>query len=228
MTYLWILFIVGGWKRRMTFTLPTMSEILDVYPLFIPVKRSLNRLTLNSSFRPALKPGPLESKVLTINPFTPKSAKLKTEEKTFCKTVKNKHYHLKILLHSFYLNGHTLGFHPQTTTTFIDSRFDSRSERVKARSNGHNILTTFVVTMPGQTATTTSQHFKNKRNVVTILRQSLKEFKLVTTPHNIVERGGQTLSTLAPNKCCENVVTNVVTLWSGLLATMSSPKRCEL
>ena len=42
-----------------------------------------------------------------------------------------------------------------------------------------------LLTMPGQTASTsTSQHFKNKRNVVTMLRQSLKEFKLVSTCHN--------------------------------------------
>ena len=38
----------------------------------------------------------------------------------------------------------------------------------------------------------------------------------VTTPHNVVERGGQTVSTSAHNKCCENVVTNVVTVSSGL------------
>ena len=39
---------------------------------------------------------------------------------------------MKELLKSFHLNGHTLGFHPQTQnvhrTTFIDSRFDSGSE----------------------------------------------------------------------------------------------------
>ena len=41
--------------------------------------------------------------------------------------------HIKVLLNSFHLNGHTLGFHPltQVTTTLIDSRFDSESERVK-------------------------------------------------------------------------------------------------
>ena len=42
---------------------------------------------------------------------------------------------MKVLLDSFHMNGHTLEFHPQTgskfTTTFIDSRFDSRDERVK-------------------------------------------------------------------------------------------------
>jgi len=26
----------------------------------------------------------------------------------------NKQYHMKVLLNSFHLNGHTLGFHPQT------------------------------------------------------------------------------------------------------------------
>ena len=32
-----------------------------------------------------------------------------------CKIVNNKkQYHLKVLLNSFHLNGHTLGFHPQT------------------------------------------------------------------------------------------------------------------
>ena len=30
----------------------------------------------------------------------------------FCKII-NK-YHMKVLLNSFHLNGHTLGFHPQT------------------------------------------------------------------------------------------------------------------
>ena len=42
----------------------------------------------------------------SINPFTPKSAKLKTEE--------NKQRHINVLLSSFHVNGHTLGFHPQT------------------------------------------------------------------------------------------------------------------
>ena len=35
-----------------------------------------------------------------------------------------------------------------------------------------------------------------------------------TTPHNIVERGGQTVSTSALNKCWENVLTNVMTAGS--------------
>ena len=41
-----------------------------------------------------------------------------------------------------------------------------------------------VETIPGQTASTISQHFNNKRNVVKMLRQSLNEFKLVSTCHN--------------------------------------------
>ena len=43
--------------------------------------------------------------------------KFKTEEKSwisFCQIVKNKQYHIKLLLDSFHLNGHTLGFYPQT------------------------------------------------------------------------------------------------------------------
>ena len=63
---------------------------------------------------------------LPFNPFIPKSAKPTTE---------NKQHHLKVLLNSFNLNGHTLGFHPQTWKLephcFLDSRFDSGSERVK-------------------------------------------------------------------------------------------------
>ena len=35
---------------------------------------------------------------------------------SFCKIINNKQYHLKVLLNSFHLNGHTLGFHPQTQT----------------------------------------------------------------------------------------------------------------
>ena len=101
---------------------------------------------------------------------------------------------------------------------------------VKARSNGHNILTTFVVTccdMPIQTATTTSQHFKNKRNCCEDVET---KFKRIQTHHNmsqhvkkkeeeekkkchnIVVRGGQTVSISAHDKGCENVVRNVVTV----------------
>ena len=32
----------------------------------------------------------------------------------FCKMLKNKWYHAKVLLKRFHLNGHTIGFHPQT------------------------------------------------------------------------------------------------------------------
>ena len=71
--------------------------------------------------------------------LTPKSAKFKTEGKNlefhFCKIVKYKQHYLKVLLNSYHLNGHTLGFHPQTqkllVIAFIDSRLDSGSERVK-------------------------------------------------------------------------------------------------
>ena len=55
--------------------------------------------------------------LLTVNPFTPKSAQFKTEEKSwisFCKIVKNKQHHLKVLLNSFHLNGRSLGFHLQS------------------------------------------------------------------------------------------------------------------
>ena len=33
---------------------------------------------------------------------------------SFCKIVHNRQYHMKVLLNSFHLNGHTLGFHPLT------------------------------------------------------------------------------------------------------------------
>ena len=32
----------------------------------------------------------------------------------FCKIVKNKEHHINVLLNSFQLNGHSLGFHPET------------------------------------------------------------------------------------------------------------------
>ena len=53
----------------------------------------------------------------SLKPFSAKGAKSKPEEKVLnliCKIVKNKHHHLNVLLNSFHLNGHTLGFHPQT------------------------------------------------------------------------------------------------------------------
>ena len=49
------------------------------------------------------------------NPLTPKSAT--NQEKSqieFCKLLKNKWYHAKVLLKRFHLNGHTIGFRPQT------------------------------------------------------------------------------------------------------------------
>ena len=54
-----------------------------------------------------------------LNPFTPKSAAWsskwrKTSWISFCKIAKNKQHHMKVLLNSFHLNGHILGFHPQT------------------------------------------------------------------------------------------------------------------
>ena len=65
----------------------------------------------------------------SLNPFIPKSAQFKTEGKSwisFCLIAKNKQQHLKVLLNSFHLNGHTLGFHPQTqkvlVTTFIQTQ----------------------------------------------------------------------------------------------------------
>ena len=33
---------------------------------------------------------------------------------SFCKILENKWYHAKVLLKRFHLNGHTIGFHPQT------------------------------------------------------------------------------------------------------------------
>ena len=53
-----------------------------------------------------------------FKPFAPKSTKFKTKEKkswiSLCKIVKNKQHHMKVLLNSFHLNGHSLDFHPQT------------------------------------------------------------------------------------------------------------------
>ena len=40
--------------------------------------------------------------------------------------------------------------------------------------------------------------------------------------HNIAVRGGQTVATSAHNNSCKNVVTNVVTVWSGLNTTQNS------
>ena len=63
------------------------------------------------------------SSLLTLSlPRVPSSKLRKTSGISFCKIVKNKQYHLKVLLNSFHLNGHTLGFclDVNVTTTFID------------------------------------------------------------------------------------------------------------
>ena len=45
-----------------------------------------------------------------LNPFTTKSAKFKTEGEF----LNFKQHHFEVLLNSFHLNGHILGFRPQT------------------------------------------------------------------------------------------------------------------
>ena len=84
------------------------------------------------------KTEPAEKGIRWVNPFTPKSAEFKTEGKSwilFCKIVKKKlrQYHMKVLLNSFHLNGHTLisSTDSKGTATFIDPKFDSGSERFK-------------------------------------------------------------------------------------------------
>ena len=47
-----------------------------------------------------------EGKEVSLKPLIVDFAKCKTEE--------NKKHHTKVLLNSFHLKGHTLGFHPQT------------------------------------------------------------------------------------------------------------------
>ena len=47
----------------------------------------------------------------------PRVPKIKIQEKSqisFCQILKNKWNHTKVLLKRFHLNGHTMGFHPQT------------------------------------------------------------------------------------------------------------------
>ena len=47
----------------------------------------------------------------------PEEAYIKGSQKcqrSFCKISRNKQHHRKVLLSSFHLNGHTLGFHSQT------------------------------------------------------------------------------------------------------------------
>ena len=75
---------------------------------------------------------------MMINPFTPKSAMFKTEKKKNVEfqfaSVKNKQYHMNVLLNGFHLNGHILGFHPQTQKVqphLLAQGFNSGSERVK-------------------------------------------------------------------------------------------------
>ena len=54
-------------------------------------------------------------KAKLFNPFTPKSAEFKTELKSLNFTLQNcQKQTTPLLLSSFYLSGHTLGFHPQT------------------------------------------------------------------------------------------------------------------
>ena len=50
-------------------------------------------------------------------------------------------HHMKVLLNSFHLNGHTLRFDPQTQTLeahFIDASYDSGSERVTGKVSMRN------------------------------------------------------------------------------------------
>ena len=63
---------------------------------------------------------------------------------SFCKILKNKWYHAKVLLKRFHLNGHTIGFCQQTQKLELHhinvSIFDSESDRVKHLIHSH-ILT---------------------------------------------------------------------------------------
>jgi len=55
-----------------------------------------------------------------VTPLTlllPRVPKMRIEEKSqisFCKILKYKWRHVKVLLKRFHLNGHIIGFHPQT------------------------------------------------------------------------------------------------------------------
>ena len=54
-----------------------------------------------------------------VKPYAPKRPKNQNSIKSqisFCKILKNKWYHAKVLPKRFHLNGHTIGFHPQTQT----------------------------------------------------------------------------------------------------------------
>ena len=59
-----------------------------------------------------------------------------------------------------------------------------------ARSNGHNNLSTF----------------QEQNKCCDDVETKLNEFKLIATSHNIVERGGQTVTTSALNKCCDSLI----------------------
>ena len=51
---------------------------------------------------------------LTLSLLRVLSSKLRKKSWiSFCKILKNKQHHMKVLLNSLHLNGHTLGFHPQ-------------------------------------------------------------------------------------------------------------------
>ena len=53
---------------------------------------------------------------------------------SFCKILKSKLHHAKVLLKRFHLNGHTIGFHSQTQNLeqhYIVSIINSGGERVK-------------------------------------------------------------------------------------------------
>ena len=57
----------------------------------------------------------LKNFLLTLSlPRVPKKKIHKKFQISFCKILKNKWYHAKVLLKRFHLNGHTIGFHPQT------------------------------------------------------------------------------------------------------------------
>ena len=48
------------------------------------------------------------------NSLSSKSVKYQNLKISFCKNIENKWYHAKVLLKRFHLNGHTIGFRPQT------------------------------------------------------------------------------------------------------------------
>ena len=52
--------------------------------------------------------------LLNSTPKSPKNPNLKKSQILFCKILKNKWYHAKVLPKRFHLNSHTIGFSPQT------------------------------------------------------------------------------------------------------------------